>query len=269
VFAAVSGGSVEFGVTASADLVNHASKGEDFQAIQGMNYQTIEVVMNNQWASQKGTSKFHALKQRIESMKGAIIASTSPGAISDTMAQYLLRYVGLDPARDAQIVPLGGVGPRMAALQSNRAQVLLSSPPAGQQAEAEGWGIILIPARDPPGFNKQIHEILAARKSWLARNKDVARRVATALSLANNYLLDNFNDSVTMHQQFYPRLSRPVLEQGIRSVRAQTIRHGTMKEADWTKTVELLVTIKAVDQSLSAKEGQFWTNEYIDTSKLK
>ncbi|MGQ0571965.1 MAG: ABC transporter substrate-binding protein [Armatimonadota bacterium] len=269
IFAAVSGGSTNFWLTASADLVNAASKGEDFVAIAGLNYQTIEVVVNKEWAQRKAVNRFSPLKTRIQALQGAIIASTSPGAITDTLAQYLLRYVGMEPGKDAQIVPLGGLGPRMAALEANRVQALLSSPPAGQQAESEGWGIILIPAKDLPGVNRQIHEVLVARKSWLARNNDASRRAATAIALGNNFLLDHFEDALTMHEPFFPRLSRAVLAPGVRSVRAQTIRNGVMKAKDWDKTVELLATIRAVDRSTSTNEGVFWTNEFVDLSRLR
>lgn len=268
VFAAVSGGSTQFGLTASADLVSRAAKGEDFVAVEGLNFQTIEVVMNKDWAARKGVNKSSTLKARVEALRGTIIASTSPGAISDTMAQYLLRWGGMEPGKDAQIVPIGGVGPRMAALQSGRIQAFLSSPPAGQEAEKEGFGITIIPAKDLPGFNKQIHEILIARKAWLAGNKDVATRVVTAMALANNYFMDNFEASIQLHVPFYPKLGRDVLEPGLRSVRAQTLRNGVMKPADWDKTMELLQQIGAVKGELSTKAGVFWTNAYIDQSKL-
>jgi len=269
VFAAVSGGSTQFGLTASADLVNRAAKGEDFVAVEGLNFQTIEVVMNKEWAIRHGVNKASTLKARVEAMRGTIIGSTSPGAISDTMAQYLLRWGGMEPGKDAQIVPIGGLGPRMAALQSGRIQVLLSSPPAGQQAEKEGFGITIIPAKDLPGFNRQIHEVLIARKSWLLRNREAARRAATAMAVANNFLLDNFEESLQMHVPFYPDLGRDVLEPGLRSVRAQTIRNGVMKAEDWVKTIELLRKINAVEGELSTREGVFWTNAYIDLARVR
>ncbi len=269
VFAAVSGGSTEFGLTASADLVNRAAKGEDFVAVAGLNYQTIEVVMNKQWAQRTGVNKASTLKVRVEALRGTVIGSTSPGAISDTMAQFLLRWGGMDPAKDAQIVPIGGVGPRLAALEANRIQVLLSSPPAGQQAEKKGYGIVIIPAKDLPGFNRQIHEVLFARKSWLNRNRETATRVVTAIAMANNFFLENFETSLKFHEQFYGALGRDVLEPGLRSVRAQTIRNAVMRAEDWVKTMELLQQIHAVEGQLSTNEGVFWTNQYIDLSKLK
>jgi ABC-type nitrate/sulfonate/bicarbonate transport system substrate-binding protein len=269
VAASVSGGSTHFGLTSSSGVVNVAAKGEDFIAIAGLNYQTIEVVFNKKWAERKGVTKSSPIKARVEAMRGATIASTSPGALTDTVAQYLLRWVGMEPGRDAQIVPIGAMAPRLAALQSDRVEVLLSSPPAGQIAEKEGYGIVLIPAEDLPGFNRQLNEVLMARKSWLQRNRAAAVRVATALALANNYFLDNFKESVSMHEPFFKKTGRAILEQGLRPVQAQTLRNGTMKADDWTKTVELLNAIGDLKGKVDTKEGGFWTNEYIDLNRVK
>lgn len=269
VAASVSGGSTNFGLTSSSGVMNMTAKGEDLIAIEGLNYQTVEVLFNKKWADRKGVTKKSQLKARVEAMRGTTIASTSPGALTDTVAQYLLRWAGMEPGKDAQIVPIGDMAPRLAALQSDRIEVLLSSPPAGQIAEKEGYGIVLIPAEDLPGFNRQLNEVLFGRKSWLKSNRDAALRVATAFALANNFFLDNFKESVSMHEPFFKKLGRDVLELGLRSVRAQTIRNGIMQAADWTKTVELLRTIGEVKGGVDTKEGGFWTNEYIDLSRLK
>jgi NitT/TauT family transport system substrate-binding protein len=269
VAASVSGGSTHFGLTSSSGVVNVAAKGEDFIAIEGLNYQTIEVVFNKKWAERKGVTKSSPIKARIEAMRGATIASTSPGALTDTVAQYLLRWVGMEPGKDAQIVPIGAMAPRLAALQSDRVEVLLSSPPAGQIAEKEGYGIVLIPAEDLPGFNRQLNEVLMARKSWLQRNRAVAVRVATALALANNFFMDNFQESVGMHEPFFKKTGREILEQGLRPVHAQTLRNGAMKADDWSKTVELLNAIGDLKGKVDIKEGGFWTNQYIDLNRLK
>ncbi len=269
VAASVSGGSTNFGLTSSSGVVNIGAKGEDFIAIEGLNYQTIEVVFNKKWADRKGVSKNSPIKARIEAMRGSTIASTSPGALTDTVAQYLLRWVGMEPGKDAQIVPIGAMAPRLAALQSDRVEVLLSSPPAGQIAEKEGYGVVLIPAEDLPGFNRQLNEVLMARKSWLERNRAVAVRVATAFALANNFFLDHFQDSVSLHEPFFKKTGRDILEQGLRPVRAQTLRNGIMQPADWAKTVELLAAIGELKGKADTKEGVFWTNRYIDLSRLK
>lgn len=269
VFASVSGGSTSFGLSAPVDLINFASQGEDFTAIVGLNYETVELVVNKEWAQSKGVSRFSPLKARILALRGAVIGATSPGALSDTLAQYLLRWAGLEPGKDAQIIPIGGISVRLAALQANRIQATISSPPAGPLAEKEGYGFVLIPAKDLPGIKRQLNETLFARKSWLLRNREAARRAATAIALADNFLLDNFEESVKLIEQFFPRLTRDVLEASIRSVRPQTIRNGVMKAEDWEKTVELLITIGRLKDRVSTREGLYWTNQYIDLARLK
>jgi NitT/TauT family transport system substrate-binding protein len=250
-------------------MLNIAVKGEDVMAVVGVNYQTVDFIFNKEWARKKGVDKKSPLKARIEALRGAIVGGTSPGAISDTLTQYLLRWAGLDPEKDVEIVPMGGIGPRLAALETNRIQAMPVSPPGGQQAEKNGYGIVLIPAADLPGFSRQIHTILYARKSWLAANKETARRVATALARANNFLLDNFEESLKINESFFKTLPRDVLEPGLRAVQTQTIRNGIMQAGELTKTVELLTTIGAIKGTVDTKEGTFWTNEYNDLSRVK
>jgi len=269
VAASVTGGSTQFGLGSSAGMLNIAAKGEDFVAIMGMIYQTIDFIFNKEWARKKGVDKNSPLKARIEALRGAVIGGTTPGAIADTLTQYLLRWAGLDPAKDAEIVPMGGIGPRLAALESNRIQAMPVSPPGGQQAEKGGYGIVLIPAADLPGFNRQIHVVLYAQKSWLARNKETARRAVTALARANNSFLDNFEESLKINESFFNKLPRDVLEPGLRAVQAQTIRNGIMRAEEMVQSVELLKTIGAIKGTVDTKEGVFWTNEYNDLSRVK
>jgi NitT/TauT family transport system substrate-binding protein len=268
VAASVSGGSTQFGLGSSGGMLNIAAKGEDVMAVVGVTYQTIDFIFNKEWVRKKGVDRKSPLKARVEALRGAVVGGTSPGAISDTLTQYLLRWAGLDPEKDAEIVPMGGIGPRLAALESNRIQAMPVSPPGGQQAEKNGYGIVLIPAADLPGFSRQIHTVLYARKSWLAGNKETARRVATALARANNFFLDNFEESVRINESFFKKLSRDVLEPGLRAVQAQTIRNGIMQDIELVKTVELLQTIGAIKGTVNTKEGVFWTNEYIDLSRV-
>lgn len=269
VAASVIGGSTPFAVASTAGMLNIAAKGEDVIIIEGMAYQTIDFIFNKEWARKKGVDKNSPLKARVEALRGAVVGGTTPGAISDTLTQYLLRWAGLDPKKDAEIVPMGGIGPRLAALESNRIQAMPVSPPGGQEAEKNGYGIVLIPAADLPGFSHQIHEVLYARKSWLANNKDTARRVATALARANNFVLDNFEESVKITESFFKKLPRDVLEPGLRAVQSQVIRNGLMQPGELVKTVELLQTIGAIKGTMDTKEGVFWTNEYIDLSGVK
>src|SRR6516162_6214945 len=133
VVAAVTSGSTQFAVGSTAGMLNIATKGEDVIAIHGMAYQRIDFIFNKEWARKKGVDKRSPLKARVEALRGAVIGGTTPGAISETLSQYLLRWAGLDPAKDAEIVSMGGIGARLAALETNRIQAMPVSPPGGQE----------------------------------------------------------------------------------------------------------------------------------------
>jgi ABC-type nitrate/sulfonate/bicarbonate transport system substrate-binding protein len=268
VAAAVTSGSTQFALGSSGGMLNIAAKGEDVMAVVGVTYQTIDYIFNKEWARKKGVDKKSPLKARIEALRGSVVGGTNPGAISDTLTQYLLRWAGLNP-KDAEIVSMGGIGPRLAALESNRIQAMPVSPPGGQQAEKNGYGIVLIPAADLPGFNRQIHTLLYARKSWLNANKETASRVASAVARANNFFLNSFDESLKIIESFFPKLSRDVLEPGLRAVQTQTIRNGAMQAGELAKTIELLTTIGAIKGTVDAKEGIFWTNQYNELSRVK
>ena len=250
-------------------MLNIAAKGEDVMAVVGVNYQTVDFIFNKEWARKKGVDKKSPLKARIEALRGAVVGGTSPGAISDTLTQYLLRWAGLDPEKDVEIVSYGGhrSAPGRARIQPHPSDAV--SPPGGQQAEKNGYGSFYPQPRDLPGFSRQIHTVLYARKSWLAANKETARRVVTALARANNFLLDNFEESLKINESFFKTLPRDVLEPGLRAVQTQTIQNGIMQAGELAKTVELLTTIGAIKGTVDTKEGAFWTNEYNDLSRVK
>jgi ABC-type nitrate/sulfonate/bicarbonate transport system substrate-binding protein len=146
VAAAVTSGSTQFAVGSTAGMLNIAAKGEDVIIIQGMAYQTIDFIFNKEWARKKGVDKNSPLKARIEALRGAVVGGTTPGAISDTLTQYLLRWAGLDREKVRSSCAYGGIGPRLAALESNRIQAM---PVAARRAggRKNGYGIVLIPAR--------------------------------------------------------------------------------------------------------------------------
>ena len=55
-----------------------------------------------------GLSRELPLMDRFAALKGLNIGITQPGAVTDVIARYYLKQAGLDPDRDAPLVPVGG-----------------------------------------------------------------------------------------------------------------------------------------------------------------
>ena len=149
-----------------------------------MNYQTVDFIFNKEWVRKKGVDKKSPLKARIEALRGAVVGGTSPGAISDTLTQYLLRWAGLDPEKDTEIVPMGGIGPRLAALESNRIQAMPALP--RRAAGGKMVGDRSHPSRRSPRLQPTDSYRLMRARAGLQQIGD-ARRVVTAMARANNF----------------------------------------------------------------------------------
>ncbi len=112
----------------------------------------------------------------LKELKGKKIASSGPGGRADAFIRFMLVKVGLDPKKDAQIIPLsGGSGVRLAALVSKNIDATLISPLQGKHAEKLGLAVLSVPLEYIWGIN-------LTRKSFLAKNRDIVKAYLRALS---------------------------------------------------------------------------------------
>src|SRR3972149_1928445 len=112
----------------------------------------------------------------LKELKGKKIASSGAGGRADAFIRFMLAKVGLDPKRDAQIVPLsGGSGIRLTAVVSGNIDATLISPLQGRHAEKLGLTGIPIPLEYIWGIN-------LTRKSFLEKNRGTVKAYLRALA---------------------------------------------------------------------------------------
>ncbi|MBI2862736.1 MAG: ABC transporter substrate-binding protein, partial [Chloroflexi bacterium] len=102
-----------------------------------------ELVMRKDVAAAKGVTPKSNLPDKLQALRGLIIAATSPGSGTDYGIRYLLTQYGLDPERDVQITYAGSAKNVTAALRQAAIDVGSVSD-EGAVAEYEGFGVILI-----------------------------------------------------------------------------------------------------------------------------
>jgi NitT/TauT family transport system substrate-binding protein len=125
------------------------------------------------------------LKQRLEAMKGLRIGMTTPGATSDMFMRYIFRANGLNPDRDLQIIPLGGVSAQIAALQAGRVDGCSCLPPVDVIAGAQGLTMeVLDRSKDFPQLANVTYGTLYGLESYNKAHPDVANGVLRALARA-------------------------------------------------------------------------------------
>ena len=107
---ALVGGGGQFSASVLLDgIMAHRRGLDDVRAIATLSYFLKPMVIRADIARQRGISRDMPLQHRLEAMKGLRVAITTPGASSDMLLRYLFLTNGMQPDRDLQIVPLGGV----------------------------------------------------------------------------------------------------------------------------------------------------------------
>ena len=265
---AIIGGSVDVTDSASTEVAAAVGQGVPLMAIQNTVMMTLEMCARKDLMDKAGVTPSSPLKDRMAAFKGATLGITGPGAVSDRLTRWLLqKYGGLDPNKDVQITQVGGAAAMAGALQQNRIQGYLLSPPnceqAGDQAE------VLIKPSDVPEWQNYVHEVLYTSKDWASKNKEAATRTATAVSMGNNYLLQHPDQSIALMQKDFNSIDPKIIEAAMRNVILPAVRKdGKMSEDMWTATNTVLQEAGMIQKPLDIKEGGIWTNEYIGNANV-
>lgn len=159
-------------ISDSVQFLTSSSTGLFYLAKQG-----LDVVGLCSWNNMSPYSLGSKLKIKdLKELKGKKIASSGAGGRSDAFIRFMLVKAGLDPKKDAQILPLsGGSSVRLAAVVSGNIDATLISPLQGRHAEKLGLTVISLPLEYIWGIN-------LTRKSYLEKNRGTVRAYIRALA---------------------------------------------------------------------------------------
>jgi ABC-type nitrate/sulfonate/bicarbonate transport system substrate-binding protein len=105
------------------------------------------VLVSKAFADRHKVTAASPLKDReaaLKATKGVRIGITAPGSATDLMARAALKQVGLDPARDAQIVPLQSSANAVAAMANNAVDATITLSPFTEQTISEFGAVPLL-----------------------------------------------------------------------------------------------------------------------------
>jgi NitT/TauT family transport system substrate-binding protein len=264
---ALIGGSVDLVDSASTEVLAAVAAGVDYIVTQGTINQTLELCARADWIEERGVTPDSPLEDRLAALDGATLGITGPGAVSDRGLRWLLiKYGGLDPDHDTVITQIGAGATMAAALEQDQVQGFLLSPPVCEVTGGEG--VVLVPPGDVPEFADYIHEVLFAMRPWAEANEDLVRKVSTAISMGNNYIIQYPERSLRILQTGpFSHVDPDVIEAAFYRVvlpQVEALPDGVMTEEQWEATNTVLLEAGVIDEPIDVSEGTFWTNEYID-----
>lgn len=262
---ALLGGSVDMVDSASTEVASAVSKGALLVAVQNTADMTQEVCARQDFLQAKGISASSPLADRLAALKGTTISITGPGSASDRGMRWLLtKYGRLDPNTDVQLVQIGGSAAALGAIEQNRVQAYLQSPPNCEVSAAKGITVVLVRPDEVPEFHNYIHEVLYTSKEYAATHSEALSRVATALSMGNSFLAKHPDEAVALLQAAFKDVQPEIIAASVRQVVLPQIKaDGRMTQDGWTATNTVLLESGQIDKPLDISEGGFWTNQYI------
>jgi ABC-type nitrate/sulfonate/bicarbonate transport system substrate-binding protein len=133
--------------------------------------------------------------KNVGDLKGRKIASSGAGGRADAFIRFMLAKAGLDPRRDAQIIPLsGGSAVRLAAVVSGNIDATLISSLQGRHAEKLGLTVIPVPLEYIWGIN-------LTRRSFLAKNRETVKNYLRGLAESVRLMIADKEATVAVMSQ--------------------------------------------------------------------
>ena len=166
-------------------------------AVQNANMQDLRVIADEAQEGVDGyfTSPYNVLKdspiQKVEDLKGKVLASVGPGAAVDIAMRAMLKRHGLEDKRDYTAVEVGF--PNMRAMLADKKADLISSVlPFAGDPELLKIARPLFTVRDALQGPSQF-VVWAARESFLQKNKDVMNDLMEDSARALHFYMDPKN----------------------------------------------------------------------------
>ena len=146
--AALLSGSGDANASAPGEVIAAAGRGQPLKILMSYsNSNGLTLVCTKAFAERHKLTAKSSVAEReaaLKSAKGTRYGITSPGSQTDLFTRMAIKQVGLDPATDAQIVPLQNTANGLAALSKGGIDCLMALTPIAIQAQFEFGAIALL-----------------------------------------------------------------------------------------------------------------------------
>jgi NitT/TauT family transport system substrate-binding protein len=168
-----------------------------------------KIVLRTEVADRLGLRADTPLAERVAMLRGLKIGVTELSASTDQALRIVMEAQGLNPARDAQIIAMGGLPNLLPAIQNARIDAISGSPPVPETLIREGTARLLVdPIREKIGLlDTALFMALTADKAYLASHRDIAEKVVKAIVEGQRFLHENKDQArKILKEQEFPNM---------------------------------------------------------------
>jgi ABC-type nitrate/sulfonate/bicarbonate transport system substrate-binding protein len=176
-------------------------------------------------ASWNGRAAFSALVQpgiqTVADLQGKRVAVTRRGSLSETWASRILGQFGLAPDRDYTLVPIGGQGEQLAALQAGAIDAAVLAPPTNLRARQLGYHELL----SYYDFNFELAGMgVNTTRRYLREQPETLDRLVRALAEGVAIMHQDPDTSVTTLGRYMKVDDRELLDEALRFEQSRSTR---------------------------------------------
>lgn len=161
--------------------------------------------IENQIFGRKGITNLKDIKS---------LAISRFGSSADFVGRVLVERVGLKPDSEVAFLQFGNQSNRLAALETNRADAAIVTPPMTLHARKMGFPLLA------DGMNLQIpysSNMMVVRRSYLDRNREAVRNAVKAMIEGIHYYKTNKEPTLKIISKYLKTQDREVLEENLRA----------------------------------------------------
>lgn len=214
--AAIIGRSADVALATVSDVANAVSQGRNLAIIAGITSQPqMMLTVSTDFAKKHNISADSPLEQRLQALKDGTFAVSAPGSMTDDVMRTLLTMGHLSPDHDAQILALGGAGNEMlGALARKSIDGFVLSPPAGNQAEADGKGLILVNLMtgEIPKYRDVMFQAVATTPATISEKREILTKFVRAVARAQKLMMSDKDKALALGAKAFPNIDPVVFK---------------------------------------------------------
>jgi NitT/TauT family transport system substrate-binding protein len=191
-------------------------------------------------------------------LKGKTVGISAPGSVTHLLTLKVLQGIGLDPATDVNIRPIGGEDVRFQALESGIIQAALLGSQGVIQGEKAGLKVIVAAADviDSLAFSG-----LATSVKKLKENPEQVRRMSRAALRGLRYVWENKSGTVDVIESWL-KLDRKISTMTYDLALKSYSRNGEVDDRGILLTVDMINAREKI-------EKKFNVSDFVDYTQLR
>lgn len=252
-------GSVQVAAGGPIEQIPASAKGLQVISFAFWSDATVEFCVTKSWADKHNLTTSSSVSDILGSFKGAKVGVSGPASTPALYGQYIFPKYGAS----AQNISLGSSPAIVTALQSGQVDGALASPPTCEQASVGGKVVTLLTPSQIPELSGVPQGSLIATKQYAQDHPDILKKVAAGVQKGNQWAYDNPQDAVTLLASYFPKVPVDLLTSSFNNViRPEIPTDAKATEEGWSRAIDIVRPVIG-NATVSAKEGDMWTNEYV------